>query len=51
METTLKIDYREYALIELLEKRGNIKYVVVPLEVGDIHFTNNHTNIINKRTS
>jgi crossover junction endonuclease MUS81 len=49
METTLKIDYREHALIELIEKRGIVKYVVVPLEVGDIHFTNSHTNIIIER--
>ncbi len=49
METTLKIDYREHALIELLEKRAAIKFLVVPLEIGDIHFTNSHTNIIIER--
>jgi ERCC4-type nuclease len=49
MSLVLKIDYREHALIELLQKKENIKFQVCPLEVGDIQFDSEHTKIIIER--
>lgn len=45
----LKIDYREQALIELLQKKQNITFEVCPLEVGDIVFESPHMKIVIER--
>lgn len=49
MSLLLKIDYREHALIELLQKKENIKFEVCPLDVGDIVFDSPHTKIVIER--
>jgi ERCC4-type nuclease len=49
MSLLLKIDYREHALIELLQKKENIKFEVCPLEVGDIQFESPDTKIVIER--
>jgi crossover junction endonuclease MUS81 len=49
MSLILKIDYREHALIDSLTKRANIKFEVIPLDVGDIEFVSDHTRIIIER--
>jgi ERCC4-type nuclease len=49
MSLLLKIDYREHALIELLEKKEHIKFEVCPLEVGDIQFESPTSKIVIER--
>ena len=47
--TTVKIDYREQALISLLKSRNNIPFEVCPLDNGDIHYISEGTHIIIER--